>query len=128
MAYQAITEQNIGRLVERFYDKIRTDNLLGPIFVNKITNWEQHLARMTRFWSSVMLADGGYKGDPLATHQNVPGIEPMLFEHWLGLWRGNVNEMFEPDLARAFEERATRIADSLKLGLFYEPSENMSSD
>lgn len=40
----------IDHLVETFYGKIRDDELLGPIFNQRIADWPAHLARMKGFW------------------------------------------------------------------------------
>src|ERR1700710_1913835 len=46
-----ITEAMIERLVRAFYDKVRADPVLGPIFAARIDNWEPHLQQMFAFWS-----------------------------------------------------------------------------
>jgi hemoglobin len=117
-----ITEEAIARLVDRFYAKIRTDAELGPIFARAIPgDWGPHLATMRNFWSSVMLTSGGYKGNPVAVHQRVEGIELRLFDRWLALFDQTCDELFDAPIATAFRTKARRIAESLKLTLFYRP-------
>lgn len=65
-----------------------------------------------------MLTSGRYKGNPMAAHMRHP-IEPAFFETWLGLWRETAYEVFAPELAAQFVMKAERIAESLKLGLFF---------
>jgi hypothetical protein len=78
MSTDQITEQAIRRLVDGFYLKVRANPDLGPIFARAIPgDWEAHLATMRNFWSSVMLTSGRYKGNPVAVHQRVEGIERM---------------------------------------------------
>lgn len=122
-----ITEEAIHRLVDDFYDKIRTDPELGPIFLRVIPgDWGPHLATMRKFWSSVMLTSGHYKGDPVTVHRRVAGIEMDLFDRWLSLFHQTSRELFVDDLADALLEKATRIAESLKLALFYRPDRHWS--
>jgi hemoglobin len=117
-----ITEHAIEILVDRFYEKIRTDAELGPIFERAIPgDWDPHLATMRNFWSSVMLTTGRYKGNPVAKHLQVEGIEPELFERWLQLFAETCSEQFDTNVAQAFQAKAARIAESLKLALFYRP-------
>lgn len=117
-----ITEDAICRLVDDFYDKIRADPELGPIFSRAIPgDWGPHLATMRKFWSSVMLTSGRYKGDPVTVHRRVDGIEMELFDRWLTLFHRTSRELFVDDLADALLEKAARIAESLKLALFYRP-------
>ena len=60
-----IDEAMIERLVHGFYDGVRGDPVLGPIFAERIDDWGPHLQRMVDFWSSVMLMTGRYHGQPL---------------------------------------------------------------
>lgn len=117
-----VDEDGIGRLVDDFYTKVRADAELGPIFEHMLHGeWVPHLAKMRDFWSSVMLTSGRYKGNPVIVHQHVEGIEARLFDRWLALFGETCGELFEDDIADAFRGRAARIAESLKLALFYRP-------
>jgi len=44
--------EDVSRLVNTFYAKIRVDETLGPIFNAIITDWDVHLSRLTDFWES----------------------------------------------------------------------------
>jgi hemoglobin len=118
--FAEITEPAIAALVARFYARARLDPLIGPVFNNAVDDWNEHLSTLNAFWSSVMLTTGRYKGNPMAAHLKLP-IEPVFFERWLELWRETATELFAPDLAARFQAKAGRIADSLKLALFYRP-------
>ena len=114
------TEAEIEHLVASFYAKIRRDALLGPIFERVIgPDWHPHLKLMCDFWSSVMLTSGRYKGRPIPAHVRIEGIEPHHFAEWLSLFEATARELFSPILAKAFVEKARRIAESLKLGFAF---------
>jgi hemoglobin len=118
------TEAGIRELVDRFYGKVRQDPALGPVFERALDGrWEAHLPKMYDFWSSVMLTTGRYKGNPMMTHMRLPPFPPELFERWLTLFGETARELCAPELAAEFERRARRIAESLKLGLYYRPNE-----
>jgi hemoglobin len=122
MSADQVTEEAIRNLVDRFYEKIRADRELGPIFERAIPgDWGPHLATMRNFWSSVMLTSGRYKGNPVAVHQRVQGIELHLFERWIALFDETCGELFDEPIAAAFADKARRIAESLKLAVFYRP-------
>jgi hemoglobin len=121
-----ITEPAIAALVDRFYAKARRDPLLGPVFKAAIHDWDEHLRKLYDFWSSVMLTTGRYKGNPMAAHMKLP-IEPHFFDRWLALWQETAGEVFAPELAAAFGDKAGRIAESLKLALFYRPGRLQSA-
>jgi hemoglobin len=117
-----VSEDGIRRLVDAFYDKVRLDAELAPIFLRAIPgDWQPHLTRMYAFWSSVMLTTGRYKGNPVVKHLVIPGIQPHLFERWLALFNETCGELFEDGVSEEFRAKAARIAESLKLALFYRP-------
>ena len=98
------------------------DDELGPIFARSIPgDWGPHLATMRDFWSSIMLTSGRYHGNPVAVHGRLEGMKPQLFAHWLTLFAQTCEELFSPELADAFLGKARRIAESLKIALFYRP-------
>ena len=113
-----LSEDAIARLVDEFYARIRIDPALGPVFARAIPgDWGPHLAIMRNFWSSVMLTSGRYKGNPVAVHHRVEGIELELFDRWLALFEATAAEVCPPEAALHFVERAHRIAASLELGV-----------
>jgi hemoglobin len=117
-----VSEDGIRQLVGAFYDKVRLDAELAPIFLRAIPgDWELHLTRMYAFWSSVMLTTGRYKGNPVVKHLVIPGIQPHLFERWLALFNATCGELFDDGVSEEFRAKAARIAESLKLALFYRP-------
>jgi hemoglobin len=117
---ELITEDGLRDLVGRFYAKVRRDPLIGPVFNGAIQDWDEHLARLTDFWSSVMLTTGRYKGRPLPAHvKHGDSITAQSFERWLALWRETTEEVLPPAAAAAMQEKAGRIAESLSLGIDY---------
>ena len=118
---EGITEAGIAMLVDRFYATVRRDPLIGPLFNAAIEDWDAHLATLRAFWSSVMLTSGRYKGNLMAAHLKHP-IRPEFFDRWLALWRETAQQIFAPALAEAFCAKTDRIAESLKLALFYRPA------
>ncbi|MDG4879240.1 group III truncated hemoglobin [Mesorhizobium sp. WSM4935] len=118
----AVSEQQIRQLVDLFYDKVRADPELGPIFERVIQEqWEPHLRKMYDFWSSVMLTTGRYKGQPVAVHKRIEGLEIGLFDRWLALFGESCAELLDSETASLFWRKAVRIAESLKFALFYRP-------
>jgi hemoglobin len=123
-----ITEEALGRLVERFYARVRRDALLGPVFNGAIDDWPEHLERLQAFWSSVMLTSGRYKARPLPAHlKHAEAMTPDRFERWLALWKETTDELFAPDAAAAFQAKAGRISESLALGVRFAPGEARSA-
>ena len=116
VAKTGITEALIERLVREFYAKVRSDEVLGPIFEARISDWEPHLQRMFAFWSSVALMSGRYHGSPMAKHMPLP-VDADHFDRWLQLFETTAREVCAPEAATHFVELARRIAASLELGI-----------
>lgn len=116
MTQTGLDELQITRLVHRFYGRIREDELLGPVFEERIRDWGTHLAKMVDFWSSVALMTGRYSGTPMQAHMRLP-VEWPHFERWLSLFRDTAVETCTPDGACHLMERAERIARSLNMAI-----------
>lgn len=115
-----ISEAQIAALVPRFYDRVRADPLIGPVFAAAIDSWPPHLETLIAFWSSVMLGTGRYKGNPMAAHmKHLAIITPPMFDRWLALWAQATTEMLPADMASVLQAKARRIAQSLKLALYF---------
>ena len=108
--------EDIIILVDKFYEKVKSDPLLGPVFSH--VDWPHHLPVMYDFWSSMLLGDQTYGGNPLQKHLHL-AIERDHFSQWLGLFKETVNENFEGEKAEEVKMRAQSIAAifQLKMGL-----------
>jgi len=115
-----LTEAAIARLVDRFYDKVTADPLLGPVFNPIVHDWPEHKRLLTSFWCSVALRASSYRGNPMAVHRQLP-IRAEHFDHWLGLWRATCAEELDEAGAAEMVDYAQRIGRSLKYGLGLNP-------
>lgn len=116
MERTGIDEAMIERLVRRFYRQVQADALLGPVFAPRIADWEQHIAKLCAFWSSVALMSGRYHGQPMQVHVDLP-VDATHFDRWIALFENTANEICPPTAAQHFIERARRIADSIELAM-----------
>lgn len=115
-----LTDGQLSKLVNRFYARVREDEVLGPVFNGAIHDWDEHLEKLSAFWSSVMLTSGRYKGNPMAAHlKHTDVIRPAMFERWLQLWRETARETLSNAGAMGVVAKAERIAESLQLGMFF---------
>jgi hemoglobin len=116
----ALDESGLRQLVDAFYAAVRADDMIGPLFNDAIGDWPRHLVQLSAFWSSVMLTSGRYKGQPMPAHlKHKSRITPEMFERWLALWRTTTDRLMRPEDARALQDKAARIAESLSLALFF---------
>jgi hemoglobin len=113
MERTGITEAMIGDLVTKFYGRVRQDALLAPVFA-VVKNWDEHLAKLRDFWSSVVLTTGRYHGQPMRAHLPLALIGDH-FDRWLDLFEQTAREICPPAAAAHFIEKARRIADSFEM-------------
>jgi hemoglobin len=115
-----MNDASLRILVEHFYERVRNDDQLRSVFESAVLDWPEHLDKLSAFWSSVMLTSGRYKGNPVAAHsRHAAAIEPAMFDRWLQLWRETASETLAKADALAVIGKAERIAESLKLALYF---------
>jgi hemoglobin len=122
VARTGIDQAMIDRLIRSFYGRARLDPLIGPIFEERVHDWEAHFDRMGAFWSSVALMSGRYHGQPMTKHMPLP-IDTPHFDRWLEIFAATAHDVCSPPAAAHFLERAHRIADSLELGIAFKKGE-----
>ncbi len=108
------TRKDIERLVDCFYEKVRADSLLGPVFddIAKV-NWEKHLPVMYDFWDNTIFFSGAYSGNPMHLHQHLHerfSLNPSHFDRWIELFDAVVDEYFSGEKALLAKQRAASIA------------------
>lgn len=109
----AVDEATIARVVQRFYDRVRDDERLGPLFASRIADWDRHLATMRDFWSAALNRTGRYAGRPLDAHRMIAGLAMADFERWLAIFRDTALEVAAPAEAAAFIAMGERMAASM---------------
>lgn len=117
------TRDDIYLLVSSFYKKVRADTTLGPFFNDVITDWDEHLERLTTFWESSLFLKTKYYGNPLEAHVKVDkdnnySITELHFGLWLNLWFQTIDELFEGDYAENAKRRARKMGTFLYLKIF----------
>jgi hemoglobin len=110
-------------MVVRFYTKVLEDKVVGSFFIAKLGNdlesdyWKPHIETLVNFWSSIILQDGSYGGNPLAPHFSIGELNKGVFEQWLKLFFETVDEVFIPKLGLEFKNRSEIIAGNFMRNL-----------
>lgn len=110
-------------LVHSFYAKIRADKEIGFFFNETITNWEEHLEKLTDFWEMNLFAIKKYKGNPIEAHNKVDNhfdnrISPNEFGIWLNLWFETLDELFEGENVEILKRRARKMGTFIYMNIF----------
>jgi hemoglobin len=121
-----LDEDMVKAVVHGFYDEIRRDDLLGPIFSGVIApeRWPQHLAKMCDFWSATLLRTSRYDGRPLPPHLAISELGEQHFRRWLQLFRATVRRICPPEVAQLFMNRALRISHSFRMAIAFHRRED----
>lgn len=118
------TAEDIKKLVDEFYLKVKGDELLAPIF-NDVAqvDWPKHMPAMYRFWESMLLGANNYRGAPFPKHAVLP-IKQEHFERWLALFIATVEENFDGTTSEKAKGQAVCIADTFaqRMGVLRDPA------
>lgn len=111
MALQDISNlDDIKLLVNTFYDKVQKDDLIGPIFNEKMLGrWPEHLEKMYRFWQTLLLEQHTYSGSPFPPHKHLP-VNQSHFDRWMEIFTTVVDSLFVGKLAEEAKVRAANMA------------------
>ena len=106
---------DIIRLVDAFYQDVRADDILGPIFDGVArTDWAVHLPKMYDFWETVLFGtQTASAGNPLAVHLQLATRVPIgarEFGRWIELFHATIDRLFAGPVAEDAKLRALRIA------------------
>ena len=109
--------KDIIKLVNVFYDQVKTDTVIGFIF-NDIAhaNWDLHLPRMYDFWENILFYTGNFDGNPMITHRELSAkceIKRSHYKHWNSLFNKTVDDLFKGDKADEIKQRAMNISKAM---------------
>lgn len=114
-----LTLDDIKLLVNTFYGKVRADELLGPIFNERIQDrWPHHLEKMYTFWQTTLLGEHTYSGRPFPPHATLP-VGHQHFERWVSLFTQTIDELFTGEKAEEAKWRAGKIAEMFELKVYH---------
>lgn len=116
---EIISLDDIKTLVDTFYGKVRKDELIGPIFEERIQGrWPQHLEKMYTFWQTILLEERTYFGSPFPPHANLP-ISHNHFKRWMELFTQTIDELFIGHIAEDAKCRAGKMAELFESKIEY---------
>lgn len=111
--------EQVRSLVDTFYEKVKTDPILAPIFDQRIKgDWDKHLDKMYRFWQTVLLEEHTYYGSPFTPHASMP-VNEQHFDRWLKLFNATVEEKFTGEKAKEAIWRAEKMAQMFQAKIKY---------
>lgn len=126
------TREDVRKLVDIFYAKIRKDDLLGDIFNSHIAEneWETHLEKLTDFWETNLFGVPRFKGNPTKKHLQVDqnlqyNVSQEHFGRWLQLWFETINNLFQGERAIRAKEAARKMAHGQFMAIYMNRPQNI---
>ncbi|MBC9911493.1 group III truncated hemoglobin [Chitinophaga varians] len=115
---QIASRADIQLLVDSFYEKVKSDAVIGYIFRDIArVDWDKHLPIMYDFWEQLLLDSNRYGRNTMAPHfalnQKIP-LQPAHFDRWILLFETTVNELFTGEKAELAITRARSIKDIMQ--------------
>jgi len=116
--------EDIELMVDEFYEKIKTDPVIGFIFndIAKV-NYNKLLLTMYDFWENTIFFTGGYDGNPMKIHKQLNQLITLKKEHfsqWDRLFSENVDALFEGRNASLAKQRAANISAVMQIKIIQE--------
>jgi hemoglobin len=109
----------VRRVVDKFYEKLRKDPALGPVFEGAVGNdWDAHMDRIHSFWLTATRIGGRYEGrNFMPAHLKQDSITATLLPRWLLVFAETASEICPPEGAVVLVDIAERMADSIRVSL-----------
>ncbi|PCJ01187.1 MAG: globin [Flavobacteriales bacterium] len=108
---------DIFLLVSTFYNEIRNDDLIGPVFNRVIPTekWPDHLEKLTDFWETNLFGISKFKGNPVQAHREVDkahnySIDQEHFGRWLNIWFSTIDSLYNCDKSQRAKDSARAMA------------------
>ncbi|MFT3980001.1 MAG: group III truncated hemoglobin [Ferruginibacter sp.] len=108
------TREDIAQFIEAFYEKVKSDAVIGIIFTVIVPiDWEHHIPLITDFWETILLDNPVYKRNAMGVHYELNKkfpLEQKHFDAWLHLFNETIDSLFEGPVAELAKKRAEGIA------------------
>lgn len=105
---------DIEKLVQLFYEKVRTDETIGFIFNEVVKmDWEKHIPVIVDFWETILLDNPVYTKNAMEVHYTLNNKMPLQkahFDSWVNLFIATTDELFKGRIAALAKTRAKSIA------------------
>jgi hemoglobin len=112
------TRADIEKLIIRFYEKVKTDDVIGFIFTEVVKmNWPHHIPLIVDFWETILLDNPVYKSNAMEVHYTLNRkvrLEEKHFNKWLKLFVETIDELYVGKVADLAKTRARSIAGMIQ--------------
>jgi hemoglobin len=115
------SRQNIEAFVDLFYQRILSDALLAPIFIDVAEiDLDAHLPHIKNYWCKLLLGDNAYSRHTMNIHRQLHGKRPLVaadFQRWLGTFIATVDDNYIGERSERAKIVAATIAANMAKAL-----------
>jgi hemoglobin len=106
--------QDIKILVDTFHARVAQDELLAPIFHDRIRDMPAHLERMYKFWEAILLHQSpSYDHTPLSKHADLP-LMNQHFVRWQSLFLDTIDDLYSGPSAEKAKVRVIGMTEEFQ--------------
>ena len=115
---------DIQLLVNQFYQEVVKDEMIGPVFTNKLNmNWSKHIPIMCQFWENALFYTGSYSGNPMELHQALHKKVLLSKEHfirWTEIFNSTVDLLFCGEKANLAKQKALSLSTVMQIKILHQ--------
>jgi hemoglobin len=112
-----VCRKDIAAVVSGFYIRMRSNEILAPVFAAHVDDWPAHEEKITHFWANAILYERTYDGNPMQVHIAAGDVRPDHFQTWLALFDETLNAEIAAPQRDQWSALAHRIGRGLSLGV-----------
>lgn len=114
-----LTAPVLRDVVYAFYDKVRNDEMLAPIFNKAIgPKWDHHIEKVYQFWLMATRLGTGYQArNFMLAHLRHSAIGAAEASRWLALFKETLEERCSAEIGDVLFDIANRMAENILVGL-----------
>lgn len=106
-------------VIYAFYENVRQDAVLAPIFLQALGDkWDHHIEKVLLFWLTATGLGSGYQArNFLPAHVRHRSIGAAELSHWLALFEETLNQRCSPEVSEVLLDIARRMAENIQIGI-----------
>ena len=108
------SRNDIILLIDRFYEKIKVNPFLRPIFIDIAQlDFDHHMPILYDFWCTLLLGEMTYSRNAMEIHLQLnqkASLTKIHFDEWLKLFNETVDDLYDGTKAQETKYRASSIA------------------
>ena len=116
-----LSPKELHLVLDAFYEKVKRDDVIGPLFNREVKDWKAHMQKIYSFWDTMIFHTNTYRTNTMEKHIQLHKRDPLTgahFDRWLALFDETVDEFHQGEVAHQMKTRALSIATMMKVKIY----------